>query len=669
MSFNATTLHGTPAFSAGEFSNALSGGVLTNASVDSFLGGADNATLNTTGTIELWLKNTNVSNNWVAIGREKHYWIGSNSSTGNVQARYGAGTTGPSVPETVLTGAVNICDGAWHHVALVFVAGAGSLYVDGARVATDSNVRTAGTSTGGFCLGGWSSSTSNDWPGQIDEVRISNNARYTGTTYTVPSAEFISDANTVALYHLNSDGTDSASSVAPPTIGTISISSSGGTDTITYPAPTAGANAVGGVSLYVGTSSGGESSTAFATNLGTGGGTFTHASPTSGQFFYFVKAFDAGTPTTYSSASNEVSSGIAPSTTTILPNNAGIKYSPYTWDVTSARALTNAGGYFRVILTGSPSSIALTFDVSSLASPASKIAYRIDRRGGWVVTNIAATVNVPIPTDVPEWTKHFLEVAFIASTENANRWASPYATAAKLTGIVLGGSGGGASAPVERTLKGLVFGDSITEGISTIGLAAGDTSTKSDYTVSWASMLGECLGAEVGAVGFGRQGITVTGNGSVPTLPNTYNLIAAGLTRSFTPTPDFIAINMGTNDSALGTSSSAFQSGYVSLLNSILAATPSTTLIFIMLPFHGDYGLAAFQAIAAACSTPSRVVVVDTTGWLAPADSNGTVHPFGHVDISTLGPLTAAAIRTGLNRGSIFLNSAGTAKAVGPKRN
>lgn len=38
--------------------------------------------------------------------------------------------------------------------------------------------------------------------GYMTEVRLSNSVRYTGATYSVPSARFANDANTVALYHM-----------------------------------------------------------------------------------------------------------------------------------------------------------------------------------------------------------------------------------------------------------------------------------------------------------------------------------------------------------------------------------------------------------------------------------------------------------------------------------
>ena len=39
--------------------------------------------------------------------------------------------------------------------------------------------------------------------GVLDEFRISNTARYTGSTLTVPTAAFTNDANTVLLLHMN----------------------------------------------------------------------------------------------------------------------------------------------------------------------------------------------------------------------------------------------------------------------------------------------------------------------------------------------------------------------------------------------------------------------------------------------------------------------------------
>ena len=59
-----------------------------------------------------------------------------------------------------------------------------------------------------LCVGGRSSSatacaTAAGFVGDIDEVRISNTARYTAEVAGVPSEAFTADANTTALFHFN----------------------------------------------------------------------------------------------------------------------------------------------------------------------------------------------------------------------------------------------------------------------------------------------------------------------------------------------------------------------------------------------------------------------------------------------------------------------------------
>ncbi len=88
-----------------------------------------------------------------------------------------------------------------------------------------------------------------------------------------------------------------------PSAPTLTITSSGGNDTISYTAPVAGTNAVGGTVIFRGVSPGSESSTIFLTHTGTGSGSFTTPS---GGYSYTGKSFDVSTPPLYSVASNEV---------------------------------------------------------------------------------------------------------------------------------------------------------------------------------------------------------------------------------------------------------------------------------------------------------------------------------------------------------------------------
>lgn len=92
-----------------------------------------------------------------------------------------------------------VSDINWHHVALVDDSTVYSLYVDGSRVATvtDSNV---GNFTGLLRIGDTFNAGS-PFDGNLDEIRISDVARYSGATYTVPNLQFISDSNTKLLIH------------------------------------------------------------------------------------------------------------------------------------------------------------------------------------------------------------------------------------------------------------------------------------------------------------------------------------------------------------------------------------------------------------------------------------------------------------------------------------
>ena len=199
---NGTIFRGTPVFSsAGKFGTALSGGVMqTPAATTAFLSSGGN--VNGTGTIEGWVKSAAQSSIKVAFGHSNVFWVG-NDATGLATANIG-GTT-----NFQLTSAVQICDGLYHHVALVFTAGATALFVDGNRVATSATIGSNNT-TSTFMLGGFSPAGF-DWAGSVDEVRVSTTARYSTATYTVPVAVFANtDASSNALYHLDTDANDTA---------------------------------------------------------------------------------------------------------------------------------------------------------------------------------------------------------------------------------------------------------------------------------------------------------------------------------------------------------------------------------------------------------------------------------------------------------------------------
>ena len=108
-------------------------------------------------------------------------------------------------------------DNTWTHVAVCHNNSSGltELFANGTRVGsrTEQNPKTV-TSGGYFRIGGniygVSSGTYSDGPryygGHLDDVRISDSVRYSGSTYTVPTGPFQNDSNTLLLLPMN--GTD-----------------------------------------------------------------------------------------------------------------------------------------------------------------------------------------------------------------------------------------------------------------------------------------------------------------------------------------------------------------------------------------------------------------------------------------------------------------------------
>ena len=87
----------------------------------------------------------------------------------------------------------------WHHIAGVFYRDTGkiSIYLNGQRLTGPSLIGTALSPSGEALRAGSS------FNGALDEVRISDVARYTGETYTKPTSPFACDEHTRALWHFD----------------------------------------------------------------------------------------------------------------------------------------------------------------------------------------------------------------------------------------------------------------------------------------------------------------------------------------------------------------------------------------------------------------------------------------------------------------------------------
>jgi hypothetical protein len=108
---------------------------------------------------------------------------------------------------------VNLTVG-WHHVAACYINNTGTsnddmnLFLDGSRIAiygpgTFYHSPGINNSSSSFYTGMYWTGVVNTFRGRIDEVRVSDILRYSGSTYVVPSSDFIDDGNTRALWHYN----------------------------------------------------------------------------------------------------------------------------------------------------------------------------------------------------------------------------------------------------------------------------------------------------------------------------------------------------------------------------------------------------------------------------------------------------------------------------------
>ncbi len=97
----------------------------------------------------------------------------------------------------------------WSHVAMSFDGTVCELHVNGKHKDTIENPGAINTSIADFLIG-WLPGWGEAFTGYIDEVRVSNVARYPAADFDVPATELGADGDTVALYHFNEGSGDTA---------------------------------------------------------------------------------------------------------------------------------------------------------------------------------------------------------------------------------------------------------------------------------------------------------------------------------------------------------------------------------------------------------------------------------------------------------------------------
>ena len=121
------------------------------------------------------------------------------------QGVYGTGLVFVQYESNVQTilieqGAVTLVTGVWTHIALVRNGNDYNIYIDGTSVASGTDATAVADFSGGLFIGSVEGALYNNLDGYMDEIRVSDTARYT-TGFTPSSTQFTSDANTVLLIH------------------------------------------------------------------------------------------------------------------------------------------------------------------------------------------------------------------------------------------------------------------------------------------------------------------------------------------------------------------------------------------------------------------------------------------------------------------------------------
>jgi hypothetical protein len=112
---------------------------------------------------------------------------------------------------------VSLTTHQWHHVAIVRSAGVISSYLNGSRFGTyASSLDLSGN--GVLTIGDQADSSVRPFFGRIDEFRITKGARYTGESYTVPTAAFADSADLTVPITGSGGGSSSASDLTSGTV-------------------------------------------------------------------------------------------------------------------------------------------------------------------------------------------------------------------------------------------------------------------------------------------------------------------------------------------------------------------------------------------------------------------------------------------------------------------
>ncbi len=289
----------------------------------------------------------------------------------------------------------------------------------------------------------------------------------------------------------------------------------------------------------------------------------------------------------------------------------------------AGKAITvNSGSHVTARFNGT--GISAKFDLTGNTGNIPTVSFTIDA-GALVEKEISATLELAAGLPAGE---HDVTLFVRGMSEFEARWSPPLVAFTAFTGFMVAG---GALVPTARPerLKMEILGDSITEGVALHTQGPQGQSTpnwRTDGPRGYASLTAQKMNAEWRQVGFGRQGLTIGGNGGVPKALDAFNWSYEGVARDAWQA-DLVVINQGTNDQFNNVSGATFAPAYLSLLELVREAYPEAK-IAALLPLSGGFKSEIQAQIAARqAAGDTKAFYVDTSGWTAQGDFTDGVHP------------------------------------------
>ncbi len=247
------------------------------------------------------------------------------------------------------------------------------------------------------------------------------------------------------------------------------------------------------------------------------------------------------------------------------------------------------GAYLKTTFTGT--SATLHFDASLNQGAPPKFCWSVD---GQPFRSAQATSRLPIAANLKPGA-HSLVLYLAATDANYDRWRQP-SQIIRLTGLAIDDGATLRRAELSSRKRALFFGDSITEGAWNLGDSYRVVDKKwvdwvqhSDATQAWPYFLAQAMKVEYGVIGSGGMSWLRPSHSNIPPFPESWQSHYQGQPRPFLPPPDYVIVNMGTNDGTRDTAPAV-----ATWLRDALDAFPKAR-IYLIIPF-GQQNKAALES-------------------------------------------------------------------------